>query len=44
VAVADERVSYSDNYVELEPGEERTLVLTSRDQSLRPEDVSVRWR
>jgi beta-mannosidase len=44
IAVPDERVSYSDNYVELEPGEERALVLTSRDGPLRVEDISVRSR
>jgi beta-mannosidase len=44
VAVPDERVRFSDNYVELEPGEERTVVLTSPDGALRPDDVSVRAR
>ena len=45
VAVGDERVRFSDNYIELEPGEARTLNLTAPDGvELRPEDLAVRWR
>ena len=40
----DERVRFSDNYLELEPGEERTIVLTHPDAAPRPQDVSVRAR
>jgi beta-mannosidase len=43
VAVPDERVCFSDNFVELEPGEERTLTLTS-PVPLRAQDVTVRVR
>jgi beta-mannosidase len=41
VAVTDERVRFSDNYVELEPGEERTIALSG---PVAAQDVSVRWR
>ena len=44
VAVPDERVRYSDNYIDLEPGEERTITLTAPAGVLRPEHVSVRSR
>jgi hypothetical protein len=41
LAHPDERVRFSDNYLELMPGEERTVVLTG---AVRPADVSVRAR
>ena len=44
LAHPDERVRFSDNYLELEPGEERTVVLTHPDAAPRPQDVSVRAR
>jgi beta-mannosidase len=44
VSVPDETAWFSDNYFELEPGEERTIVVTVAAGSLRPEDVAVRWR
>jgi beta-mannosidase len=44
VAVPDERVRYSDNYLELEPGEERTVTLSGPAEALRPQDVTVRSR
>lgn len=40
VSVPDERVRRDDDFVELEPGGERTLVL----DGVRPEDVEVRAR
>jgi beta-mannosidase len=44
VATPDERVRCSDNYIELEPGEERTITLTTPDGTLSPDDVTVRSR
>ena len=44
LAHPDERVRFSDNYLELEPGEERTVELTHPDAAPRPQDVSVRAR
>jgi beta-mannosidase len=44
VALADETVRFSDNYVELEPGEERTLTLTGGRGPLSAGDVTVRVR
>ena len=44
LAHADERVRFSDNYLELEPGEERTVVLTHPESAPLPQDVSVRAR
>ena len=43
LAHPDERVRFSDNYLELAPGEERTVVL-SHPEVRRAEDVSVRAR
>ncbi|HWT23819.1 MAG TPA: glycoside hydrolase family 2 protein, partial [Solirubrobacteraceae bacterium] len=44
VSVPQDDAGYSDNYVELEPGEERTITIAGRRGSLPPEDVEVRWR
>jgi beta-mannosidase len=44
VAVPDGGVRLSDNYVELDPGEERTIVLVPGDGGLAPDDVTVRAR
>ena len=44
LAHPDERVRFSDNYLELEPGEERTVVLSHPEEAPRPQDVSVRAR
>jgi beta-mannosidase len=44
VAAPDERTRYSDNYIELEPGEERTITAGIPGGALRPEDVEVRAR
>ena len=42
--VPDEATRYSDNFFDLEPGEERTISVTNARKSLRPEMVEVRWR
>jgi beta-mannosidase len=44
LAHPDERVRFSDNYLELAPGEERTVVLAHPEAAPRPQDVSVRAR
>jgi beta-mannosidase len=44
VATPDEHVRYSDNYLELEPGEERTITLAAPDGAPAPGDVTVRAR
>ena len=44
LAHPDERTRFSDNYLELEPAEERTVVLTHPDAAPRPQDISVRAR
>jgi beta-mannosidase len=44
VSTPEERARYSDNYVELEPGEERTVTVTLPDGGLRPGDIDVRSR
>jgi len=40
----DEATRFSDNYFDLEPGEERSIAVTNVARSLRPEMVRVRWR
>jgi beta-mannosidase len=40
----DEAVRYSDNYFDLEPGESRTIVVTSEHSNLEPETITVGWR
>jgi beta-mannosidase len=42
--VSDEATRFSDNYFDLEPGEERTIVVTNKEKPLTPEIVKVRWR
>jgi beta-mannosidase len=44
VALPDEHVRYSDNYIDLEAGEERTITLTGPPGSLQAADINVRWR
>ena len=44
VSVPDGDVRFSDNYLELEPGEERTIVLVGPNGAPRAEDVVVRAR
>jgi beta-mannosidase len=42
--VPDEATRFSDNYFDVEPGEERTIFVKNSRVSLRPETVEVRWR
>jgi len=42
--VAEEATRFSDNYLDLEPGQQRTISVTNPRASLRPEAVEVRWR
>jgi beta-mannosidase len=42
--VPDEAICFSDNYFDLEPGEECTIVVTNKIRPLAPEMVKVRWR
>jgi beta-mannosidase len=42
--VPDEATRFSDNYFDLQPGEERTIIVTNRERPLMPETVKVRWR
>jgi beta-mannosidase len=42
--VPDEATRFSDNYLDLEPGQQRTISVTNPKKSLRPEVVEVRWR
>jgi beta-mannosidase len=42
--VPDEATRYSDNFFDLEPGEERTISVTNARRHLSPEMVEVRWR
>jgi beta-mannosidase len=42
--VPDETARFSDNYLDLKPGEGRTISVTNPRVSLRPEAVEVRWR
>jgi beta-mannosidase len=44
VGVADERVRYSDNFIEFEPGEERRITIQHPDAAIGIEDVMLRWR
>ena len=42
--VRDEATRFSDNFFDLEPGEERTIYVTNAKRPLSPEMVKVRWR
>ncbi|HJQ29383.1 MAG TPA: glycoside hydrolase family 2 protein [Rubrobacter sp.] len=42
--VTDEATRISDNYFDLEPGEERTIILTNARRPITPEMARVRWR
>jgi beta-mannosidase len=42
--VPDEATSFSDNYFDLEPGEERTVIVTNNVRALSAENVKVGWR
>jgi beta-mannosidase len=42
--VPDESTGFSDNYFDLEPGEERTIIVTNNARALSAENVKVGWR
>ena len=42
--VPDASTRFSDNYFDLEPEEERTIVVTNENISLTPEILKIRWR
>jgi beta-mannosidase len=42
--VPDEATGFSDNYFDLEPGEERTIIVTNNARALSAENVKVGWR
>jgi beta-mannosidase len=42
--VPDEATRFSDNYLDLEPGHQRTISVTNLKKPLSPESVEVRWR
>ena len=42
--VPDEATRFSDNYFDLDAGEERTIVITNEERSVTPRMVKVRWR
>jgi beta-mannosidase len=44
LGLRDELARASDDYFELEPGEERTVTVARPGRALGPEDVAVRWR
>jgi beta-mannosidase len=42
--VPDEATRFSDNYFDLEPGQQRTISVTNEKRALTAENVRVRWR
>jgi beta-mannosidase len=42
--VPDENTRFSDNYLDLEPGETRTIIVTNPKVRLAQDMISVRWR
>jgi beta-mannosidase len=42
--VPDEATRFSDNYFDLEPGQERTISVTNDKRALKAENIKVRWR
>ena len=40
----DEHTRYSDNFLDLAPGEQREITVTNQVASLASADVAVRWR
>ncbi|MFN8634307.1 MAG: glycoside hydrolase family 2 protein [Chloroflexota bacterium] len=42
--VPDEATRFSDNYLDLEPGEIRTVIVTNDQHPLQPEMVTLGWR
>jgi beta-mannosidase len=44
LSVPDETARFSDNYFDLEPGEKRTIIVSSARGRLAPETVRLGWR
>jgi beta-mannosidase len=44
LSVPDETARYTDNYFDMEPGTERTVVVENRDKRLSPETLELGWR
>ena len=44
LSVPDETARYTDNYFDMEPDTERTLVVENRDKRLSPETLELGWR
>ena len=42
--VPDESTRFSDNYFDLEPGQERTISVTNEKRALEPEYIKLKWR
>jgi beta-mannosidase len=42
--VPHEATRFSDNYLDLEPGQERMISVTNEKRELEPENIKVRWR
>jgi beta-mannosidase len=42
--VPHEATRFSDNYLDLEPGQERMISVTNEKRELKPENIKVRWR
>jgi beta-mannosidase len=42
--IPDEFARFSDNYFDLEAGQQRTISVTNEKRELRPENIRVRWR
>jgi beta-mannosidase len=42
--VTDEATRFSDNYFDLEPGQQRNISVTNEKRELQPENIKVRWR
>jgi len=40
----DEGTRFSDNYFDLEPGQERTISINNKQKTLEPENIRVSWR
>ena len=44
LTVPDETARYTDNYFDMEPSTERTVIVESRDKRLSPETLKLGWR
>ena len=42
--VPDESTRSSDNYFDLEPGQERTMSVTNEKRAFEPEYIKLKWR